>query len=70
MSGHERMFRHEHAHELDDPERQQWLPPADVISRLDLAPGLHVADVGAVWHEVDDLPAALAEIARTARRSS
>ena len=132
MSDHERMFRHEHAHKLDDPERQQWLPPADLMARLELAPGLRVADVGAgtgyfalpiaravtpggrvfavdvqyemlehlrakldtepvslvhgeatrttldddsvdlvflanVWHEVDDLPAALVEIARILR---
>lgn len=44
---HDRMFRHEHAHRLDDPERLQWLPPAEVLEYLALSPGLCVADVGA-----------------------
>lgn len=44
---HERMFRHEHAHMLDDPERQRWLPAAAVLERLALRPGMSVADVGA-----------------------
>ena len=44
---HERMFRHEHANMLDDPERQQWLPTTDVLERLALRPGVRVADVGA-----------------------
>ncbi len=47
MKAHERMFRHEHAHKLDDPERQRWLPVADVLERLALRPGMNVADVGA-----------------------
>jgi ubiquinone/menaquinone biosynthesis C-methylase UbiE len=41
------MFRHEHAHMLDDPERQTWLPVAPLIRRLDIAPGMRIADVGA-----------------------
>lgn len=47
MSAHERMFRHEHAHKLDDPERERWLPPADVVARVGARPGLSIADVGA-----------------------
>ena len=44
---HERMFRHEHAHKLDDPERQKWLPSETVASELALRPGMRVADIGA-----------------------
>ena len=47
MSTRERMFRHENAHVLEDPERQKWLPAAEVIERLALTPGMQVADVGA-----------------------
>jgi ubiquinone/menaquinone biosynthesis C-methylase UbiE len=44
---HERMFRHERAHVLDDPERRVWLPPDEVVGRLGLRPGMVVADIGA-----------------------
>ena len=47
MAPHERMFRREHAHKLDDPERQRWLPAATVIDRLGLRPRMRVADFGA-----------------------
>jgi ubiquinone/menaquinone biosynthesis C-methylase UbiE len=47
MSHHERMFRHEHAHKLDDPERRVWLPPDEVVGHLGLRPGMVVADIGA-----------------------
>lgn len=47
MHEHERMFHHEHAHKLDDPERQRWLPVDLVLQRLALRPGMRVADVGA-----------------------
>src|SRR5579883_2360045 len=47
MAPHERMFRHAHAHKLDDPERERWLPTADVVQQLGLQPGMHVADIGA-----------------------
>jgi len=47
MARHERMFRHEHAHKLDDPERETWLPVAVVVQQLGLRPGMHVADIGA-----------------------
>lgn len=47
MHRHERMFRHEHASVLDDPDRQRWLPSAAVLERLALRPGMRVADVGA-----------------------
>jgi len=41
------MFRHEHAYKLDEPERQRWLPTADVLERLAVRPGMTIADVGA-----------------------
>jgi len=47
MTGHDRLFRHEHAHKLDDPGRQGWLPTADVLAHLDLRPAMVVTDVGA-----------------------
>lgn len=43
----DRVFKHTHAHKLEDPERLKWLPPAEVLSRLHLAVGTRVADVGA-----------------------
>jgi ubiquinone/menaquinone biosynthesis C-methylase UbiE len=43
----ERTFRASDAHRLEDPARLEWLPPADVLDRLELAPGMYVADVGA-----------------------
>lgn len=43
----DRVFKHTHAHKLEDPERLKWLPPAEVLSRLHLARGARVADVGA-----------------------
>ncbi len=47
MTKHERMFKHEHAHKLDDPERRNWLPPDEVIQKLAPLAGQHVADIGA-----------------------
>lgn len=47
MHRHDRMFRHEHAHLLDDPDRQRWLPADAVVHRLGLRPGMAIADVGA-----------------------
>jgi ubiquinone/menaquinone biosynthesis C-methylase UbiE len=44
---HDRVFKHSHAHKLEDPERLKWLPPAQVLARLPLREGLRVADVGA-----------------------
>ncbi len=43
----DRVFKHSHAHKLEDPDRLKWLPPTEVLSRLHLAKGTHVADVGA-----------------------
>ena len=43
----ERTFHHANAHRLEDPERLTWLPPAEVLAALTVAPGLTVADVGA-----------------------
>lgn len=42
----DRVFKHAHAYKLEDPERLKWLPPAEVLSRLHLPMGAHVADVG------------------------
>jgi ubiquinone/menaquinone biosynthesis C-methylase UbiE len=47
MARHERMFRHEHAHKLDDPDREKWLPSAAVVHELGLTAGMRVADIGA-----------------------
>ncbi len=44
---HERMFKHDHAHMLDDPERQEWLPAERVVAMLALEAGTRVADIGA-----------------------
>src|SRR5438876_7650390 len=46
MAEHDRRFRHEHAHKLDDPERLKWLPP-DAVVRQIARPGARIADVGA-----------------------
>jgi|SRR5580704_6090639 SAM-dependent methyltransferase len=43
----DRVFKHTHAHKLEDPERLKWLPPSEVLSRLHLTKGVRVADVGA-----------------------
>jgi ubiquinone/menaquinone biosynthesis C-methylase UbiE len=45
MAEHDRRFRHEHAHKLDDPERLKWLPP-DAVVRQIARPGARIADVG------------------------
>jgi ubiquinone/menaquinone biosynthesis C-methylase UbiE len=42
----DRVFNHTHAHKLDDPERLKWMPPTEVLSRLHLAKGAHIADIG------------------------
>jgi hypothetical protein len=41
------MFHQEQGRKLDDPDRQTWLPSAEVVARLALARGMQVADVGA-----------------------
>ena len=43
----DRVFKHSHAHKLEDPERLKWLPPAEVLLRLHLTRGARVADIGA-----------------------
>jgi len=43
----DRVFKHTHAHKLEDPDRLKWLPPTEVLSRLHLAEGTRVADIGA-----------------------
>jgi ubiquinone/menaquinone biosynthesis C-methylase UbiE len=44
---HERMFHHHQAERLDSAERRAWLPPEEVLEHLAIAPGMHVADIGA-----------------------
>jgi len=43
----ERTFRAENAKILEDPDRLNWLPPAEVINALALRTGMKVVDVGA-----------------------
>lgn len=42
-----RTFQAGDAHRLDDPQRLLWMPPYEVVDRLDLKPGMVVADIGA-----------------------
>lgn len=44
---HDRMFHHHNAHQLDSEERRAWLPPGEVLDALEIAAGMHVADIGA-----------------------
>ncbi len=43
----ERRFPASQAQRLEDPERLQWLPPAEVLAALGVSAGQFVADVGA-----------------------
>lgn len=43
----ERTFKSSDAHKLEDPERLNWLPPADVIGNIPLTPETVIADIGA-----------------------
>lgn len=43
----ERVFKHTEAHKLEDPERLKWLPPEEVLLKLQLTEGMKVADIGA-----------------------
>jgi predicted methyltransferase len=43
----ERIFIPSNIHRLEDPERQAWLPPQDVIRLLNLTSGMSIADIGA-----------------------
>jgi ubiquinone/menaquinone biosynthesis C-methylase UbiE len=43
----QRTFQTGNAHRLDDPQRLLWMPPDEVIERLNLKPGMVVADIGA-----------------------
>ncbi len=40
-------FQPSNAGRLDDPQRLVWMPPNEVIERLDLKPGMVIADIGA-----------------------
>lgn len=42
-----RRFKPSEAHRLEDPQRLIWLPPAEVLTRLKLEPGMKVGDIGA-----------------------
>lgn len=44
---HDRVFKHTEAHKLEDPQRQQWMPPATILAKLRLSPGMRIADIGA-----------------------
>ncbi len=47
MHEHEKRFDPKEAHRLEDPERLKFLPPAEIVSALQLVDGLTVADMGA-----------------------
>ncbi|MFP5275520.1 MAG: class I SAM-dependent methyltransferase [Acidobacteriota bacterium] len=44
---HERRFNAAMAGKLENPERLQWLPPAEVVTALSVKPGEVIADIGA-----------------------
>lgn len=44
---HDRRFRPSQMHRLEDPARNTWLPPHEVLAHLALQPGWTVADIGA-----------------------
>ena len=44
---HDRRFPAAQAHRLEDPARLQWLPPDEVLSLVNIAPGEIIADIGA-----------------------
>jgi ubiquinone/menaquinone biosynthesis C-methylase UbiE len=44
---HERRFHPSQMHRLEDPDRQNWLPPQEVLASLGLQPGFTVTDIGA-----------------------
>lgn len=44
---HDRRFPAHQAHRLEDPARLEWLPPGEVLSLLNIAPGEIIADIGA-----------------------
>ena len=46
-SRNDRTFRPEHAAKLDDPARQEWLPPSEILGCLGLASRMAMADIGA-----------------------
>jgi len=43
----DRVFKHTEAHKLEDPDRPKSLPPAEVLSLVEITPGMKVADIGA-----------------------
>lgn len=44
---HERRFRPSQMHRLEDPDRLNWLPPQEIIARLQIHPGWTIVDIGA-----------------------
>lgn len=47
MKHHHHPHHHHHHAHLDDPGRDAWQRPAEVVALLELAPGMIVADLGA-----------------------
>jgi ubiquinone/menaquinone biosynthesis C-methylase UbiE len=47
MSRGERVFHHSEAARLDSPDRLTWLPPSEIITSINVRPGMSVADIGA-----------------------
>jgi ubiquinone/menaquinone biosynthesis C-methylase UbiE len=43
----ERLFNPQHAHKLEDPQRQVWMPAVDVIRALRVRRGMRIVDIGA-----------------------
>ena len=43
---HDRVFKHTEAHKLEDPQRLRWIPPATILAKLRLSPGMKIADIG------------------------
>ncbi|MHB1421305.1 MAG: hypothetical protein ACYCX4_17285 [Bacillota bacterium] len=48
-------FDQKHAGRLDEPERKKILDPLHVLAPLNLAPGMHVADVGCGSRSVSEV---------------
>lgn len=43
----DRVFRASNAQKLENPERLEWLPAAEILRELKLAPGMQISDIGA-----------------------
>jgi ubiquinone/menaquinone biosynthesis C-methylase UbiE len=47
MDTNPRTFDPANAHRLEDPQRLIWMPPEAVVQRLQIRPGMTIADIGA-----------------------